>query len=341
MKNSPVAIVYNEPVSPEGPYSEASRDILDQVEAVEGSLSRLGVPSIRIPFTRDLSSFMGEISQHGIQYAFNLCESVDEDPRLIGHPAAVMDILGISYTGSPALALTITTDKLFTKRLLRALGIPTPRFEAFENTSFPILKGLRFPLIVKPRYEDASIGIGQESVVADERQLRERLPEFGHRFGPLILEEYISGREFNVSLFGYPSPQVMPIAEISFDGFPRELYPIMGYREKWDKGSLEYHQIARVFPGDLSETLERKIRRIATDCFRHLMLRDYGRVDFRVDRSGVAYALEVNTNPCISPDAGFPAALAQAGIDYDGFVGQLLEFVCKRRGESRSLKGRG
>jgi D-alanine-D-alanine ligase len=339
LKKSPVAIIYNEPVSPGGPYSEASRDILDQVEAVEGSLGRLGVASIRIPFTRDLSSFMGEISDQGIRYAFNLCESVDEDPRLVGHPAAVMDILGISYTGSPALALTITTDKLFTKRLLRAHGIPTPKFEACDNTSSPILKGLRFPLIVKPRYEDASIGIDQESVVTDERQLRERLPKFSHRFGPLILEEFILGREFNVSLFGHPSPQVMPIAEISFDGFPRGLYPIVGYREKWVKESFEYHHTLRVFPRNLSEALERKIGLIATDCFRYLMLRDYGRVDFRVNRSGVAYVLEVNANPCISFDAGFPTALGQAGIDYDQFVLRLLEFARRRRELPFSHKG--
>ena len=336
MKNSPVAIVYNEPVGPEGSYSEASRDILDQVEAVEGSFVRLGVPSIRIPFTRDVSSFTGKISKHGIQYAFNLCESVDEDPRLIGHPAAVMDILGISYTGSPALALAITTDKLLTKRLLKAQGIPTPTFEAYDGASLPNLNGLTFPVIVKPRYEDASIGIDQESVVTDERQLREKVPEFHDRFGPLILEEYISGREFNVSLFGYPLPQVMPIAEISFDGYPRELYPIVGYREKWDKDSFEYHHIARVFPGKLPETLERKIRRISRDCLYHFMVRDYGRVDFRISQSGIAYVLEINANPCISPDAGFPAALAQADIDYDQFVGQLLEFVQKRKEESRS-----
>ena len=336
MEKSPVAIVYNEPVNPEGSYSEASRDILDQVGAVEESLATLEVPSIRIPFTRDLPSFVDKISQETIQYAFNLCESVDENPRLVGHPAAVMDILGVSYTGSPALALAITTDKLSTKRFLRAYGIPTPRFETYDNTLFPNLKALTFPVIIKPRFEDASIGIDQESIVIDEKELRKRLPKFHDRFGPLILEEYISGREFNVSLFGYPSPRVMPIAEMSFDGFPRELYPIVGYRAKWDRESFEYHHMPRLFPRDLSEILERKIRRTAMDCFQHFMLRDYGRVDFRVNHSGVAYVLEINANPCISPDAGFPAALVEAGIDYNQFVRQLLEFVQQRKGEPNS-----
>lgn len=336
MEKSPVAIVYNEPVSPEGSYSEASRDILDQVGAVEGSLATLEVPSIRIPFTRDLPSFVDKISQKTIQYAFNLCESVDENPRLVGHPAAVMDILGVSYTGSPALALAITTDKLSAKRFLRAYGIPTPQFETYDNTLLPKLKALTFPVIIKPRFEDASIGIDQESIVIDEKELRKRLPEFHDRFGPLILEEYITGREFNVSLFGYPSPRVMPIAEMSFDGFPRELYPIVGYRAKWDRESFEYHHMPRLFPMDLSEILERKIRRTAMDCFQHFMLRDYGRVDFRVNHSGVAYVLEINANPCISPDAGFPAALVEAGIDYNQFVRQLLEFVQQRKGDPNS-----
>ena len=336
MQKSPVAMVYNEPVNPEGSYSEASRDILDQVRAVEESLATLGVPSIRIPFTRDLPSFVDKILEKGIQHAFNLCESVDENPHLIGHPAAVMDILGISYTGSPAMALAITTDKLYTKRLLRAQGIPTPKFEAYDNTSLPKLKGFRFPVIVKPRFEDGSIGIDQESVVTEKKQLRKILPEFHDRFGPLILEEFVSGREFNVSLFGYPSPHVLPIAEMSFDSFPRELHPIVGYRAKWDRESFEYHHTPRVFPTDLPEFLERKIRRTAMDCFRHFKLRDYGRVDFRVNQSGVAYVLEINANPCISPDAGFPAALAQAGINYNRFMGQLLEFVRKRKAKRDS-----
>jgi len=337
VEKSPIAIVYNEPVGPGGFSCDASRDILDQVEAVERSVVSLGVPSIRIAFTRDLRSFVNTIEEEDVRYAFNLCESVDENPKLTGHPAAVMDILGVSYTGSSALTLAMTTDKLFTKRLLRAHGIPTPKCTMYDGTSPFKLKALRAPLIVKPRFQDGSIGIDQESIFIDEKELRERLQEFHNRLGPLILEEYISGREFNISLYGYPSPRVMPIAEISFDDFPGELYPIVGYRAKWDRDSFEFHHTPRVFPRDLPEILERKIQRTAMECFRHFMLRDYGRVDVRVDHSGVAYVLEVNANPCISPDAGFPAALSQAGIAYGEFVRQLVEFVRNRKREGNSL----
>jgi len=242
-----------------------------------------------------------------------------------------MEILGVSYTGSPALALALTTDKLFTKRLLTANGIPTPNYAVYDGTRPPRLKALNFPIIVKPRFQDASIGIDQHSVFVDEKELRERLPKFHSRFGSLIVEEYISGREFNVSLFGYPTPRVMPIAEIAFDDFPKDLYPIVGYRAKWDRDSFEYHHTPRAFPTDLPKVLERKINRTALKCFRLFMLRDYGRVDMRVDHCGFVYVLEINANPCISPDAGFPAALAQGGISYEGFVLQLVEFVRNRK----------
>lgn len=331
MERSPIAIVYNEPVDPDGFCSEASRDILNQVDAVEQGLARLGIPSVCVAFTRDLRSFVDKIEEEGIRYAFNLCESVDEDPELAGHPAAVMEILGVSYTGSSALALALTTDKLFTKQLLKVNGIPTPNYAIYDGTLPPRLKALAFPIIVKPRFQDSSIGIDQGSVFVSEKELRQRLPEFYSRFGSLIVEEYISGREFNVSIFGYPSPRVMPIAEIFFDRFPKELYPIVGYRAKWNRDSFEYHHTPRVFPTDLPEVLARRIRRTALDCFQYFMLRDYGRVDMRADPCGVVHVLEINANPCISLDAGFPAALTQGGISYEEFVLQLVEFVQHRR----------
>ena len=330
MENRPIAIVYNEPVEREDPCFEASRDILDQVEAVEHSLTRLGVPSVRVAFTRNLRSFIHKIEKGGVRFAFNLCESVDEDPELVPHPAAVMEILGISYTGSSAVTLALTTDKLVTKQLLKAKGIPTPRCETYDGSLPPRLKPFSFPIIVKPRFQDASIGIDQDSVFASDEELRQRLPEFHDRFGSLILEEYVSGREFNVSLFGYPTPRLLPTAEISFDELPRGIYPIVGYKAKWDKKSFEYHHTPRVFPRDLPYALERKIHQTALRCFQYFMLRDYGRVDMRVDHSGGVYVLEINANPCISPDAGFPAALAEAGISYKEFVYRLLQFVQSR-----------
>ncbi len=335
MKASCLAVVHNEPVGVESLYSEASRDVLEQVQAVQDALARRGIEAIPIAFTRDLRSFVDQIEEGGIRFAFNLCESVDENPRLASHPAAVMDLLGISYSGSPAMALALTTDKLLTKRLLRTFGMKTPRYETFEGADLPETSGLKFPIIVKPRFEDASVGIDQESIFNDQKKLNEALGEFYRQFGPLILEEYIPGREFNVSLLGYPSPRVLPIAEICFDHFPEGAYPIVGYKAKWDKNSFEYEHTPRVFPSDLAEAVEREISGIALHCYRSFMLRDYARVDLRVDSNGVVYVLEINANPCISPDAGFPAALLKAGIGYEEFIDRLFGYVRNREQEVR------
>jgi D-alanine-D-alanine ligase len=209
----------------------------------------------------------------------------------------------------------------------------TPRWASYDGSGCYGLETLRFPIIVKPRFEDGSIGIEQDSVFIGEKDLRHRLPDFYKRFGPLIVEEFIAGRELNVSLFGYPSPRVLPIAEICFDGFMKDLHRIVSYRAKWDKNSFEYHHTPRVFPVDLPRDLEQKIHETAMRCFRCFMLRDYARVDLRLDASEKVHVLEVNANPCITPGAGFPASLEQAGIGYDEFVRKMLCFVRERRSE--------
>ena len=342
MEETAVAIVYNSPVGPEGFACEASRDVLEQVEAVRLSLMRLGIPSVSVALTRDVRAFVETLMEQRIRYAFNLAESVDENPELVWHPAAVMEILGVIYTGSPPMALAVTTDKVLTKHLLEANGIRTPKHIAYEGRWPDDLADLRYPIIVKPRFQDASVGIEQDSIVTEENQLRQKLPELFGRFGSLLLEEYTVGREFNISLFGYPTPQVLPIAEICFDNFPADLYRIVGYKAKWRRDSVEYLNTPRMFPSDLSKALEKRICQTAMHCFQCFRLRDYGRVDMRVDPSGVLYVLEINANPCISPDSGLPAALAQGGVGYQEFVKRLVDFLRMREKAGRVLcQGQG
>jgi len=189
---------------------------------------------------------------------------------------------------------------------------------------------LRYPVILKPILQDASIGIDQESIFMDDSSLRDGIEEFFNRFGTLLVEEYIAGREFNISIFGYPSPRVLPIAEIDFSAFPEELFPIVGYRAKWDRASFEYSHTPRKSPQGLSPPLRERIERIALECFHLLMLRDYGRIDMRVNDCEQIYVLEVNANPCLSPDAGFAAAIQQSGMTYTDMVRGLVHFVEQR-----------
>jgi D-alanine-D-alanine ligase len=325
-----IGVVHNVPVPAGHAFAEASLDILTQVEAIEKALQELGYPSVSIPFTRDVSAFIQRLKKSRAEMAINLCESLDDDPRFIGHPAAVLELLGIPFSGSPSGALMLTTDKVITKCLLRANGIRTPEYLICDDAVNFDPHVLRFPVIVKPVLQDASIGIDQDSIFGDTRELEKGIREFFDRFGTLLVEEYVAGREFNVSIFGYPSPRVLPLAEIDFSEFPPELYPIVGYRAKWDTSSFEYLHTPRAFPQDLSPILRQRIEATAVTCFQLLMLRDYGRIDMRVDAHGQIHVLEVNANPCLSPDAGFAAAVGEAGMTYSEMVGGLVGFMAQR-----------
>jgi len=330
MSGKVVGLIHNVPVAPGQAFSEASADIMTQVEAIEEALENLGHQSTQIPFTREVSGFIGRMKEAEIEIAVNLCETLDEDPQLVGHPAALLELLSIPFSGSPAIALMLTTDKVTTKQMLKSHGIRTPRYVTYNGTGNTDFHGLEYPVILKPRFQDASIGIDQESIFRDERMLEQGIKEFHDRFGTLLVEEYVAGREFNVALFGYPSPSALPLAEIDFSAFPEGLFAIVGYRAKWDTSSFEYYHTPRRFPQELSSLLRKEIEGIALECFHLLMLRDYGRVDMRVDAQGEIYVLEVNANPCLSPDAGFAAAAQQAGMSYTDMVGTLVEFVERR-----------
>jgi len=330
MQHLKVGIIHNEPIPAGEPNWESSADVLAQVEAIEASLGELGIPCTRIPFSRDLAAFVTAVQEEGIALAFNLCESVDDDPLLIGHPAAVLELLRIPFTGSSAMALLLSTDKLTVKRLLAASGIRTPAFFIYEGGEVLRPGGLNFPLIMKPRFQDASIGIEQESVVRSSKGFLARLEELHARYGSILVEEYVEGREFNVSLFGYPKPKVMPLAEIDFSGFPADLHRIVSYKAKWDEESIEYHNTVRCFPDNLPESLQRAMRRTARDSFALFGLRDYARVDLRLDALGRLNILEVNANPCLSPDAGFAAAVAESKMSYTEMIGEFIRFAALR-----------
>jgi len=330
MKHLKVGIIHNEPIPQGEPNWESSADVLAQVEAIEGALNELGQPHVRIPFTRDLARFVSQVQAAGIAVAFNLCESVDEDPLLIGHPAAVLELLGIPFTGSSAMALLLSTDKLTVKRLLNGSGLRTPPFFLYEGGEVLRPGGLNFPVILKPRFQDASIGIAQESVVEKSGDLLARLEDHYARHGAILVEEYVAGREFNVSLFGYPHPRVMPLAEIDFSGFPANLHRIVSYKAKWDPESFEYQHTQRVFPDNLPETLQQTLRHLAQECFHLFGLRDYARVDLRLDGQGRLAILEINANPCLSPDGGFPAAVGKSAMTYTEMIGEFIRLVALR-----------
>lgn len=325
-----IAIVYNRPAQTGEANWQSSQDVIQQVEAVQRSLEELQVDYLSIPFDRDPACFIATVKEEKIEAIFNLCESVDDDSQLIGHPAALFELLGLPFTGSGPLPLMLTTDKLLSKRLLTAAGILTPGYLAYNGGDILPLLDFALPAIIKPRLEDASIGIDQDSIIFKKKDLREKLPAFYQKYGPLLLEQFIDGREFNISLFGYPKAHVLPVAEIDFSSFPKELQKIVGYRAKWDEAAFEYHNTERIFPQKLPHLLERNLRKVAAEAFKLFMLRDYGRIDLRTDHLGKIYVLEANANPCLSPDAGFAAAAGQCRMSFTDIVRDFVTFLQAR-----------
>lgn len=304
------------------------RDVLVQAEAVESALRRLGRRVERLPCSLNLEHLVVTLRQLRPSVVFNLVESVGGSDGLAHLIPAVLEYLHIPFTGSGTNSLQITNDKLRTKIVLgdQLRPVRIPEF-ALANDSRKLL-GPPKKFILKAIREHASVGIDDAAIItAAPRDLPRIIAEHSRRIGrECFAEEFIAGREFNLSLLANGgSVQVLPPAEIDFSTFPVDKPRIVGYDAKWSETSFEFVNTPRRFdlpPED--DALVQALARAAAQCWGLLDLKGYVRVDFRVDPAGVPYLLEVNTNPCLSPDAGFAAALEAAGIDFTTAVERIL-----------------
>lgn len=309
-----------------------ARDVLAQADAVARSLAALGAAVVRLPCTLDLSALRAALRRQAIDVVFNLVESIDGQGRLIHLPLFCLDAMGMPYTGARAEAMLLTSSKTLAKTWMTAAGIPTPAWIGPWPGSGGARRAVdsgRGTWIVKSVWEHASIGLGPHSLIADADGaqvlplLEPRAAQLG---GACFAERFIPGREFNLSLLaGAGGPQVLPPAEILFEGYPADMPRIVDYRAKWDADAFEYHHTPRRFDFEGSdEALLADLMALALKCWHGFGLSGYARVDFRVDPAGRPWVLEVNANPCLSPDAGFAAALARAGIAATEAVRRIL-----------------
>jgi len=326
-----VAVLHGE-VPPGAPADE--QDVLVEVGAVKEALAGLGHEAYALPVSLDLGSLSNAIAKDVPELAFNLVESLGGRGSLIHLAPAVLDAMGVPYTGSPTEAVFATSNKLVSKRMLRSAGIPTPGWAGEGGDGF--VPGAHY--IIKSVWEHASIGLDEGSVASYEkagelaRAMEQRRTSLG---GACFAEEYIEGREFNISVMELDgNPAVLPQAEIRFTGFPEGARRMVGYRAKWDEASAEYRNTVRSFEfSDADSALLDELSGLSLACWELYGLRGYARVDFRVDETGRPWVLEVNINPCISPDGGFIAAAAMAGLGYDGVVSAILDAAMSRAGK--------
>ncbi len=169
-------------------------------------------------------------------------------------------------------------------------------------------------------------------MVRDESSLQRQVKKIHQNYGqPALLEEYIDGRELNVSIIDNSEPRVLPISEIDFSSLPPELPKICGYAAKWENQTLEFRHTSPICPAPLSPELEKKVVEISLKVYQLLECRDYARVDIRLDAQGIPYVLEVNANPDISPDAGLIRSAKAAGFKYEEFIGYIVELAKERK----------
>jgi D-alanine-D-alanine ligase len=331
-----VAVVHNAVDESDGPDA---KDVLAQVETVCETLGGLGHHIDTIACTLDLDRFQRTLTQLSPDVVFNLVESLAGKGHLIHLAPFVMEAMGVLYTGSGAEQILVTSNKVMAKHRMILQGLPTPAWMGpYPEEGLgqcPVEEGgiCEDTWIIKSVWEHASIGLDETSIVKgkDKAKLLSLLRLWAGRFGgSCFAERFVDGREFNLSLIGGSpgNPMVLPPAEIVFEGYDREKPRIVDYQAKWDETSFAFQHTPRRFDfdpddGQLLETL----KGLARKCWIDFGLRGYARVDFRVDPAGKPWILEINANPCLSPDAGFAAALAQGGMAFSESIRYILEDV--------------
>lgn len=324
MSNLKVAVL----VPPETPDNPADRaDTYLQATQISECLSMLGNQCLTIIFANDRAEAATALRHAAPDVVVNLVEDVPEGADHLHLAPAMLDALGLRYTGAPTATLAALADKRQVRAALCAASLPVAPGLDEANEWTNAADDSRHLFIVKSAIEHASIGLDAASVVTGPAAARATIAERQARFGGnWFAEAYIDGREFNVSLLDGPTdPTVLPIAEILFLAHA-ERPKIVGYAEKWAETSAAYAETPRVFPDPATEQeLFAELARLGLETWRLFGLRGYARIDFRVAADGQPYILDVNANPCLARDAGFCAAAKQAGLNQADIVAQLLE----------------
>ena len=270
---------------------------------------------------------------------FNLCESMEGDSQNEPTFAGLLDLFGIAYTGADLLGLSSCLYKHRTKDILIARGVATPPHLYLERVDD--VPKLDYPYFLKLVHEDASVGITEQNVVRNADELRTRATAMIAQYKQGVLaERFVEGREINVTLIGNPGDlRVLPLHEIDFSLMPKDRPNIISYAAKWDESHVDYDGTKPVPLRDASPKLVAAVEDTARAAYLALGLRDYGRVDLRVDADGKPWVIDVNPNCDISPDAGVARAAKVAGMSYPQLIDAITQSAWKRVTSRRSRSG--
>jgi D-alanine-D-alanine ligase len=310
----------------------------EEMQLIVKSLESKGHTVSLVNIKDDFTALLGAISKHKPELVMNLVEFFHNDPEHEHHVPAMFELLEVPYTGNKPLSLSLCQRKPQAKAIMATQGVPTPKGIVIEiGSSIDVLAkvpaDLKFPMIVKPAYDDASGGIDSGSVVGDRKALEARITKL-HTENKMaaLVEEYIEGREIHCAILG---DKPLPLYEMVFKGGTDEegkpLPRIITYRAKWDPYSRDHHAVQGKCPAEgLAPDLVKKIETVALAAYRALGCRDYARVDMRVDDQGNVFVLEVNPNPDLAESCAFAASAREGGMTYAQMICKIIDVAIER-----------
>ena len=309
---------------PEYPLAVAT--VQEEYDSLAAAVQAEGFAVRSLNLRERLTPLHALLRKDAPQVVFNLVEFFRDDAALEAAVAGVYDLYGVPYTGSPPFVLGLCRRKALAKQVLLANGVPTPRYKVIRTGRFPRRHGLHYPLIVKPAHEDASLGVWKESVAHSLSELETAIEWLvAERKTPILIEEFIEGREIHVAVLGNAPPRALPIVEYDFSQVSTGHPPIISYDVKWNPLNETYHQVHEVCPAPLPRRLVRRINAVALDASRVTGCRDYARIDMRLTPDGRIYLLEVNPNPDLTEGVSFMLAAEQAGLSFGATLRRIIE----------------
>jgi len=331
-KNILVGIAYNayDPLTGQKTERPSEESVEQTAKEVLTAVTELGYTAFILPLHKSFMSFLNRLKDLNADAIINLCEAFAGYPQLEANVAAAFELLGVAFTGNDSRTLALCLNKFKTKAVLKQCGLPTAPAKLVDSLEAKL--DIPFPVIVKPNTEDASLGINPESVVNDQEGLQKQVQKILDVYEqPALVETFIEGREFNVAVIENSKPESLPVSEIDFSKMPEGQTHILCYQAKWLTDDILYTSTPPVCPAQIDDALKTKLQELAVKAFQAVGCRDYARVDFRMDKKGKVYILEVNPNPDISLNAGFVRALGAAGIEYKMFWQKMIEKTLARK----------
>jgi D-alanine-D-alanine ligase len=299
-------------------------------EEVAEAITKLGHEPMMYELDGTQKSLLGLARIDG-DLVFNLAESFADDDTADFKIAAFLELLGKKYTGTGTHGLMLAQDKAVAKKIFAFHGILTPVFAKCFRGRLDFSHDLQFPVIVKPAREDGSIGIEFSAVVTSIRELMERMDWLHANFdSPVLIEEYIEGREMYVGVIGNDNPEALAVVELDLSKLPDGTPRIAAAEVKWGKGTQAYRDTKSAIATDLPDETVLALHQTAVAAYQALELRDYGRVDMRLQPDGRVQVIEVNPNPWLSSRAEFAMAARKSGRTYLRLIEEIIELALAR-----------